>query len=485
MPLDLLNSSLNVIPTTVRHIHLMGICGTGMAALGGMLKTAGYDVTGSDEHVYPPMSEFLAQAGISVQPGYAADNLTHHPDLVIVGNVITSANPEAKALAELAIPYISFPQAVNHYFLAGKTSLVVVGTHGKTTTSSILSFTMHKAGLAPGFMIGGLVQDFGRNFNIGTGKYFVVEGDEYDTAFFDKGPKFLHYRPEMVIITSIEFDHADIYADLAAVKKSFQRLVGILPANGAIVAHLDDPVVREVVAAAPCPVYGYGMNPDLSWSLTDLAVADAAGPLTTSFAVYHDGKLFGKFMNAMPGRHNALNALAVIALLNLLGMDKRVIANGLANFKGVKRRQEVRGEVNGITVIDDFAHHPTAVRETLIALHAAYGERRLLAVFEPRTNSSRRKVFQFPYVAAFDHAAQVLIKEPTALANVPVEERFSARRLVTDLQQRGVAAHFFAATEEIIGYLAQTARAGDVIAVFSNGGFDNIHERLLEKLREN
>lgn len=456
----------------------MGICGTGMAALAGMLKANGYRVTGSDANVYPPMSVFLAQTGIPVYSGYSPDNLIPRPDLVIVGNVVTRQNPEAVALAACQLPYVSFPQALNHYFLSGKTSLVIAGTHGKTTTSSLLATLLHKAGLNPGFLIGGLLQDFGRNYHIGGGQYFVVEGDEYDTAFFDKGPKFLHYHPHLAVITSIEFDHADIYRDLDAVQQSFKKLVDIMPANGCLIACLDDPVVRETVEDAPCEVQGYGLGENAKWFLTDLQV-DASG---TSFSIYREGELFGEFMSPMPGRHNALNALAAIALLDHIGIGKEAVRKDLTTFKGVKRRQEVRGIVRGVTVIDDFAHHPTSVRETLAALKAAYRGRRLLAVFEPRTNSSRRGVFQKDYTLSFDDADLVIVKEPIALPNILQTERFSAGQLVTDLCERGVGARYFPSSDDILDYLETTACKGDVIAILSNGGFDNIHQRLLERL---
>ena len=474
----LLDPALNFFPDEVNHIHLMGVCGTGMGSLAGMLKASGFTVTGSDQHVYPPMSDFLAEQGIAVQSGYCAENLASRPDLVVVGNVITRKNPEAEALASLGLPYVSFPQALSHYFLATKTSLVVAGTHGKTTTSSLLAAMLHDAGLSPSFMIGGLVQAFGSNFHIAEGDHFVVEGDEYDTAFFDKGPKFLHYRPHVAIITSIEFDHADIYADLEAVKHSFRRLVAIMPPDGCLVACVDDPVVREVVAGAPCQVLGYGESDDAFWRLDDLRVT----PAGTDFTAHRDGNSFGSFHSVMPGRHNAMNGLAVIAVLDRLGVGVDAISAGIANFAGVRRRQEVRGIVGGVTVIDDFAHHPTAVRETVSALASAYEGQRLVAVFEPRTNSSRRRVFQDAYVSAFDQAQEVLIKEPEPLANVPPEERFSCRQLAEDLVQRGVDAHYFPDTDAVIAYLVAHARPGDVLAILSNGGFDNIHTRLLSAL---
>jgi UDP-N-acetylmuramate: L-alanyl-gamma-D-glutamyl-meso-diaminopimelate ligase len=473
-----LDPEMNRFPEKIRHVHLMGICGTGMGALAGMLKCAGYEVTGSDQHVYPPMSDFLERSGIAVRAGYAAANLVPRPDLVVVGNVITASNPEAIALAAAAVPYVSFPQALSHYFIGGRNSLVVAGTHGKTTTASLLATLLHDGGYDPGFMIGGLVQAFGSNFHIGTGPHFVVEGDEYDTAFFDKGPKFLHYQPQVAIITSVEFDHADIYADLAAVKRSFRRLVEIMPADGCLVACLDEPVVAEVVGGAACRVIGYGSRADLDWRLADLEVS----PGGTAFSVFKEGRFWHRFECTMPGRHNAMNALAVIAVLDGLGMTREVIARGLRGFAGVKRRQEVRGTINGITVIDDFAHHPTAVRETLAALRAAYAGRRLLAVFDPRTNTSRRKIFQQSYAAAFQDADLVLVREPEGMAKIPEGERFSASQLVGDLKSGGVAGYYFEDTAAVLAFLAEEAATGDVIAILSNGGFDNIHARLLAQL---
>jgi len=427
-----LSPDLNRIPDSVRHIHFMGICGTGMGALAGLLHGQGYTVTGSDQGVYPPMSDFLGQLGIAVIGGYGPENLNPRPDLVIVGNVIPRTNPEAVALAAAGIPYLSFPQAIRFFFLSDKTSLVVAGTHGKTTTSSLLASMLHSAGNTPGFMIGGLVQAFGRNFNTSDGPFFVLEGDEYDTAFFDKGPKFLHYQPNIAIITSIEFDHADIYDDLEAVKKSFARLVAIMPEEGCIFACTDDPVVREIVAQAHCRVESYGQRADADWRLEDVQVT----PAGTTFRVHYRDALYGRFSSPMPGRHNGLNALAVIGVLHRLGIGSEAAAQGLTSFQGVKRRQEVRGEVSGITVIDDFAHHPTAVQETLAALREAYQGRRLVTVFEPRTNTSMRNVFQERYVGCFDSTDTVIVREPPALHKVPPEERFSSRQLVADLAER-------------------------------------------------
>ncbi|MBU0730372.1 MAG: UDP-N-acetylmuramate:L-alanyl-gamma-D-glutamyl-meso-diaminopimelate ligase [Proteobacteria bacterium] len=477
----MLDPSLNFFPDPVKHIHLMGACGTGMGALAGMLIDSGYRVTGSDANIYPPMSDFLAGIGVALLSGYGPGNLDPEPDLVVVGNVISAGNPEAVSLYDRGLPYVSFPQAMGHYFLKGKSSIVVSGTHGKTTTSSILATALDSAGLDPGFMIGGLVQAFGRNFNIGSGDYFVIEGDEYDTAFFDKGPKFLHYQPQIAIITSIEFDHADIFDDLDSIKKAFRKLVEIVPTHGCIVACMDDPVVREIVAHAKCPVKSYGTGPDQEWSLRNLVVSRSG----TRFEVLKNGEPFVEVMTAMPGMHNALNSLAVIAVLDHIGVSPEKIAQGLKEFQGVKRRQEVRGIAKGVTVIDDFAHHPTAVEATLAALKGAYDGDRLIAVFEPRTNSSRRKIFQNAYVDVFGKADMVLIKEPEPLKNIPESARFSSHQLVADLVHRHSAnAQYFADTEAILNFLVKVVEPGDVVAILSNGGFDNIHERLLAMLKE-
>jgi len=473
-----LSTELNIAPKACQHIHLMGICGTGVGALAGMLQNKGYTVTGSDQQVYPPMSDFLAGLGIEVQSGYRPENLEPRPDLVVVGNVIRRDNPEAVALAEAGIPYLSMPQALGHFFLREKTCLVVCGTHGKTTTSSLMATMLHYAGEEPGFMIGGIVQAFKRNFNVSSGQYFVIEGDEYDTAFFDKGPKFLHYQPDIAIITSIEFDHADIYKDLEAVKTSFRKLVSIMPATGKIIANIDDATVREIVAEANCQVIGYGLSDQANWSFTDLK----ADQNRTTFTVTRDGTLFSEFSSPMPGHHNAMNTLAVTAVLSEIGISAQACRESLARFPGVRRRQEVRGIRNGVTVIDDFAHHPTAVKETLAALRAAYSRNRLVAVFEPRTNSSRRNIFQSDYREVFDDADEILIKSPIPLDNIPQEEMFSSSRLADDLIKRDKKAASFDSTDAIIDYIKKSATKGDVLVIMSNGGFDDIHNRLLAVL---
>ena len=477
----MIDPELNHAPAHIGHIHLMGICGTAMAALAGMLLQSGYRITGSDREVYPPMSDFLARLGIKPCSGYKEENLIPRPDLVIVGNVITKVNPEAVALATARIPYLSLPQALAHFYIGSRTSLVVAGTHGKTTTASLLASALFRAGLDPTFMIGGIVREFDGNFRLGHGPYFVAEGDEYDTAFFDKGSKFLHYQPKIAILTSIEFDHADIFPDLQAIEATFRRFVRLIPADGLLVACLDDPIVAEVAAEARCPVEGYGLDRSLPWALADVRVEEGL----TRFAAYRHGRQWAELTVRLPGRHNCLNGLAVAAVLHHLGLHDEQIEAGLATFGGVKRRQEVRGVEAGVTVIDDFAHHPTAVRETLTALKAAYGDRRLVAVFEPRTNSSRRAIFQQDYVTAFDSADAVLLREPLPLANVAPEELFSSAQLAADLRRNGrEEAGAFPDADSLLAHLGATLVAGDVVAILSNGGFDNIHVRLLELLRQ-
>lgn len=468
----------NYTPKQLESIHIMGICGTGMAALAGMLKQAGYHVTGSDRQVYPPMSDFLKQIGIEPFEGYSAANLKHNPDLVIVGNVIRADNPEAVALGRSGIPYLSFPQALAELFIQSHTSMVVSGTHGKTTTCSILASALYHAGLDPSFMIGGIVAEFRSNSRNGKGKYFVSEGDEYDTAFFDKGSKFLHYRPQIAIITSIEFDHADIFDDISQIKAAFARFIALLPPDGLIVANHDDPLVAELTAKAPCRVEGYGMARHNDWILKSVVPRDGV----SDFTFTHKGKIRSLTI-PLSGKHNCLNALAVTAVLHHIAMEFDTIERCIQKFGGVRRRQEIRGVVDGITVIDDFAHHPTAVKETLSGLKNAHPDKRIVAVFEPRTNSSRRAIFQKDYAEAFSDADLVLLREPVPLATISAEEHFSSAKLANDIRGKTLEAWSFNDTAEILNHLDTILRSGDIVAILSNGGFDNIHERLLQQMR--
>lgn len=468
----------NRISENVKSIHLIAICGTGMGALAGMLKEAGFEVTGSDHHVYPPMSNFLSERGIQIAEGFRPENLYYKPDLVVIGNAVSKDNPEVEAMFEMRLPFCSLPQALNRFFIHGKGALTVLGTHGKTTTAGLLAWVLSMAGLDPGFMVGGILKNFDRNYNIGTGSYFIVEGDEYDTAFFDKGPKFLHYTPSRAILTSVEFDHADIYRDLDHVKQAFADFVKAMPEEALLVACDGAPIVRELTAQAPCWNATYGFGERSPWRLENVHF----DPPWTRLEVTIRGKPFGTFKTPLMGRHNALNALSVIAVAHDLRIPKDIVSQALETFEGIKRRQEVLGIKHGVTVMDDFAHHPTEVVETLAAVRAFYTSNRIIAVFEPRTNSNRRKVFQNVYPESFDDADLVCIRKPPMLDKIPPQERFSSEQLTQDLKNRGKEAFYFPDTEAIIEYLVKIERPEDVILIMSSGGFDNIHERLLKRL---
>ncbi|MBN2062766.1 MAG: UDP-N-acetylmuramate:L-alanyl-gamma-D-glutamyl-meso-diaminopimelate ligase [Deltaproteobacteria bacterium] len=473
-----LSKSLNMAPRNPRHIHLMGICGTGMASLAGILRKKGYDISGSDENIYPPMSLFLKDMEIPVLKGYKPENLYPVPDLVIVGNVITKYNPEAIELSRLNIPYLSMPQALKEYAMHGKKAIVIAGTHGKTTTSSLVSWLMEEAGRDPGFMIGGMPHNFNSGFRLGDGPYFIIEGDEYDTAFFDKGAKFLHYDPWITILTSIEFDHADIFNDLEQVVNAFRRLIDIIPHDGLLIANGDDPLVLAESKRAKCPVITYGLTARNHWKATPHAFRDGC----THLEITRDGESYMDLRTTLYGKYNISNLLSAIALSDFLGLSKSDIHKASEGFKGVKRRQEIKGIKAGITVIDDFAHHPTAVNKTITAVKERYGNHRLLAVFEPRSNSSRRRVFQDQYAESFDMADMVFIPDPVMLERIPADERFSSKKLVDALISRGKKAVYSPDTNHLLEEILERLRTGDVVLIMSNGSFDNIHERLLERL---
>jgi UDP-N-acetylmuramate: L-alanyl-gamma-D-glutamyl-meso-diaminopimelate ligase len=479
-PVDIpaLSPERNVIPQGLHHVHLMGICGTGMASLAGMLKKMGHHVTGSDQNVYPPMSDLLRNLSIPVMAGYDAKNLVVSPDLVVVGNVITRQNPEAIALARMGLPYLSFPQAIRHFAIGDKRAIVISGTHGKTTTSSMVAWLLERGGLEPAFMIGGIPNNFGVNFRLSAGNYFVVEGDEYDTAFFDKGPKFLHYHPWTVVLTGVEYDHADIYRDLHHVKESFRKLIRLIPQDGLLIFNADDPVATELARDAVCPMTRYSMEGRGDWNGS--FETDEAS--SVHLKVSNQGKEVFGLQTLLYGRHNLSNLLAAVAVARFLEVPPGTIAGAAETLQGAKRRQEVLGERRGILVIDDFAHHPTAVRETIAAVSDRYRERRLLAVFEPRSNSSRRAVFQEQYGQAFDRAEVILIPEPPMMEKIPIEERFSSARLVEDLKKRERHALYFDSTDRLLETLLRLASAGDVVLFMSNGGFDNLPRRLMDSL---
>jgi UDP-N-acetylmuramate: L-alanyl-gamma-D-glutamyl-meso-diaminopimelate ligase len=474
----MMDMTLNRIPENVRNIHLIAICGTAMGALACMLQDLGFEVTGSDQKVYPPMSLFLEDRGIRISDGFREENISYGPDLVIVGNAVVRDNPEARQVRQMGLPYCSMPQALNHFVGFDKRTLLISGTHGKTTTSSILAWILHSAGADPSFMIGGILKNFNSNYRLGSGPYFVVEGDEYDTAFFDKGPKFLHFNPLVTILTGIEFDHADIFDDLHHVKTAFGQFLSGLSRDSILVAHDDDKNVDELLNLATCRIERYGLNGTSPWRLNGISIDQ---PWTT-FEVIKHNESFGIFKTALLGEHNLLNVLASIAMADHLKIAPDIISKALETFEGIKRRQEIRGQKNQITVMDDFAHHPTAVRETIRAVKTAHSENRLIAVFEPRTNTSMRDIFQNEYTRSFESADLICIRKPPLLKKIPLGQRFSSEQLVTDLKNRGKNAYYFEHTEDIIEFLVKQATPGDLILVMSNGGFDNIHERLLESL---
>ena len=473
-----MDMTLNRIPENARVIHLSAVCGTGMGALAGMLKDSGYEVRGSDANVYPPMSTFLEKKGIPVAQGFSAKNLDPAPELVVIGNALSKDNPESVAVRDLKLPFASFPQALHSFFASRKSPLLVTGTHGKTTTSALLSWVLFSAGLEPTFMIGGIATNFESNHRVGEGPHMVIEGDEYDSAFFDKRPKFLHYRPSRAILTSVEFDHADIYKDLAAVTEAFGKFLDGLDPDCLLVYHAEDSNIAALLPRAKCRLAPYGLSGDALWRASDIEIR----PPWTTFSVTRAGEVFGKFRTPLVGEHNILNALAVAAVAADAGLSAGAVARGIESFQGIYRRQQVRGVKNGVTVMDDFAHHPTAVRETIRAVRPFYREGRLIAVFEPRTNSSRRSVFQDVYPPSFDEADLVVIRKPPLLEKIPEAERFSSEKLVRDIAARGRSALFFEDTDSIIAYLVKEARPGDLLLIMSNGGFDNIHSRLLEAL---
>jgi UDP-N-acetylmuramate: L-alanyl-gamma-D-glutamyl-meso-diaminopimelate ligase len=460
-----------------KRIHLIAVCGTGMAALAGLLKAAGHKVSGSDANVFPPMSLLLEREGIPCIAGFDAKNIDADVEQVVIGNAVRADNPEVVAALARGIPYASMPQTVADLFLPGCRPSVVVGTHGKTTTSSLLAWAMTSAGLDPGMMIGGWIKNFNGNHRLGSPPHFVLEGDEYDTAFFDKGPKFLHYRPHQAILTSVEYDHGDIYPDLAAIQRAFEKFVALLPRAGLLVA-ADDPIVLDVAQRAACPVASYGLNASAVWQADALSVED--GRMT--FEVRHKGKRVGQLASPLIGQHNAKNALAVAALLHHLDVPWKAIAEGIASFQGVKRRQETVGIVRDIRIIDDFAHHPTAIAETLLAIRSAYRPKRLWAVFEPRSASSRRNIFQTAFVSAFAHADQTILAEVFAADKVPDDLRLNTRQVIADLNAMGKDAALFSTAEEIVSVLSKALTPGDVVCIMSSGGFGGIHGKLLAAL---
>jgi UDP-N-acetylmuramate: L-alanyl-gamma-D-glutamyl-meso-diaminopimelate ligase len=465
------------------HYHLIGICGTAMASLAGMLQASGHRVTGSDDHVYPPMSTMLEGLGINLMQGYDAAHLTPAPDCVVVGNAIPRGNPEVEDTLNRRVPYRSLPEVLKEEFIRGRRALVVAGTHGKTTTTSLAAWVMDQGGLDPSFLVGGVGQNFGASFRVTRSDRFIIEGDEYDTAYFDKGPKFMHYLPELAIINNIEFDHADIYPDLEAVKLAFRRLANLVPGNGKLIAGWDSQPVRDVVAAMGERLFTqletFGTCDDAKWQARDIDYSEGM----MSFSVYRDGARWANFQTSLIGDFNVRNSLAVIIAADAWGVERKAIADALLTFKSVRRRCEVRGEVNGVTVIDDFAHHPTAVRETLKALRLKYNGQRIIAVFEPRSRTSCHATFQQDYVSAFLPADYVIISRVfDAGRAAEMGGVLDTGKLIDDIAAQDKPAVAITDVDEIVRTLTPELRSGDVVAIMSNGGFGGIHEKLLAAL---
>jgi UDP-N-acetylmuramate: L-alanyl-gamma-D-glutamyl-meso-diaminopimelate ligase len=470
-----------MISDGIKKIYMVGIGGIAMGTLATMLKQSGYEVAGSDRNLYPPMSTHLESLGVPLFEGFSPDNPGRFdPDIFIIGNVVRRENPEAQYILSQARPFLSMPQAIGRFYLSGQKGLVVAGTHGKSTTTSLLAWVLERGGMDPGAFVGAFLKDWQRSFRIGRGEYMVIEGDEYDTAFFDKGPKFLHYRPHIGIVTGIEFDHADIFPDLDAIRKAFLNFARLIPERGYLILNADDPNCSALAGECPGNVLTYGFSPGAHWRIS--SVEYGAGEVSFRLRNPETSKE-EIFSSRLSGRHNVGNVTAVIAAARLAGMPVERIREAIPGFGGVKRRQDIVAESGGVIVMDDFAHHPTAVLETVSGLRNFYPGRRIVAVFEPRTNSSRRKVFQEKYAGAFDSADLVCIKQPPGLDSIPEQERLDTRLLVAQICGRGKEAHFFEDTETLSGFILESARPGDLIVCMSNGSFDGLPQKLAEGLR--
>jgi UDP-N-acetylmuramate: L-alanyl-gamma-D-glutamyl-meso-diaminopimelate ligase len=473
------------VTSTPRHIHLIGICGTAMASLAGLLQLEGHRITGSDKAAYPPMSDLLRSLRIPILEPYAESNLSPAPDLVVVGNALSRGNPEIERVLDERIPFTSMAALLREEFLRDRSPLVVAGTHGKTTTTSMLAWIYQTAArespaFEPSFLIGGVAENFGSSFQLRPTQPFIVEGDEYDTAFFDKGPKFLHYFPDALILTHVEFDHADIYADLDAVKIAFRRLVNLVPRRGLIVAYDGSENVTECVGRAFCRVERYGFSDAAHWRIRDLRHVGGQ----TQWEVDRDGAAWAEFAMNMAGEHNVLNATAAAALAAGQGVAKDAIIAALASFKSVKRRLEVRDQIDGITIIEDFAHHPTAIRETLRALRSVYPQARLWAVLEPRSNTLRRKVLAGELIASLGLADRVVLAGVYQQERIPEAERLHPEEIVRALNDAGTSTELHPDADAIVAALAPQLASGDVVAILSNGSFDGIYLKLPARLRE-
>lgn len=459
----------------IRSVHFVGICGTAMASAAAAMQARGFRVTGSDTNVYPPMSTFLAERKVEVISGYDEKNLSHRPDLVVIGNAMSRGNPEVEAVLERKLRYCSLPELLKEFFIRGKRSLVVSGTHGKTTTTSLLTWVFECAGLNPSYLIGGIPTNLGAGARFTDSEWFIIEGDEYDTAFFDKRSKFIHYLPEVAIINNLELDHADIFPDLAAVQKSFGHFIRLIPRNGLLLGNGDDLNLASLLNVTHCPVKRFGLGEHNAVRGFNLRLCPTASAFELPSC---------KFQVNLVGELNVRNALAVVGAAKHCGISNKQIQQAFDTFQSVKRRMEVRGVAGGVTVVDDFGHHPTAIRETLKALRIKYPGQKLWAVFEPRTQSTRRNVFQGDFPTAFGEADQVIIAEVAFASALAPEERLDTTKLEADLKANGKAARFLPDVDAIVGHLVQHAQGGDVICVFTNGGFGNIHAKLIGRLAQ-
>jgi UDP-N-acetylmuramate: L-alanyl-gamma-D-glutamyl-meso-diaminopimelate ligase len=465
-----------------KHVHVIGIGGSAMAPLAGMLREHGYRVTGSDSGVYPPASTLLEKLGISFFHTFDAAHLTPAPDLVVIGNIIARGNPELEEVLDRKIAYRSMPEILEEVFLPGRHSIVVSGTHGKTTTTAMLAWIFHTAGKLPNFLVGGVAENFGKSYGLGGGEEFILEGDEYETAFWDRGPKFFHYHPDDLIISSLEYDHADIYRDFETYELTFRRLVNLVPRRGRVVIWGDTeesgPALRRAAEKAFCPVETYGFSASNDWVASDVAV-DGGG---MRFRVTYRGTPFGEFALAASGRHNVLNAMAAIAVAHGRGISTEDLAKALATFRSVKRRMDVKGEIRDVLVVDDFAHHPTAVRATIEAARARWPGRRLWAILEPRSNSMRRKVFEETLPAALALADRVVLAGVFRAQQLGDENRLEPEAVAESVRELGKSARVFPSADAIADQLAAEAESGDVLLVMSNGSFDGLCDKLLKKL---
>lgn len=457
----------------IQHIHFLGICGTAMGSVAAALQERGFTVTGSDENVYPPMSTFLEQKGVKITAGYRPENLPEQAQLIVVGNAMKRGNPEVEAVLNRKLYYLSLPETLKEFFLRGRHNLVVTGTHGKTTTTSLLTWIFESAGLEPSYLIGGIPKNLGQGARFRDSQYVVLEGDEYDTAFFDKRSKFVHYMPELVIVNNIEFDHADIFNNIDEIKLSFRRMLNIVPGNGMVLLNADDPNCLEVGRTCPAPVLEVGFAESAANRIADVQYQPDGSEFTLLGARFHI---------SMVGEYNVRNAAMAVSAAHFYGIPIPVIQQALVSFEGVLRRQEVRGEVHGVKVIDDFGHHPTAIRQTLAGLRHQYPGARLWAIFEPRSNTTRRAVFQHQLPTAFEQADGVIFSKVARLEQIPVDERLNPEQVIADIAAAGKPAFYEPGASQIIDRLKPLVKSGDVIVVFSNGGFDGIHARLLAEL---